>query len=263
MNKSVSPLDLIHTDIWGPAPVLSSLGYSYYIHFLDDFSKFSWFFVMKSRANLQSLNQIFTFSISLPYPNGSPPNYHFLQVFGCCCYPYLCPYIAHKLDFRSRPCVFLGYPSNCHGYRCLDPTSGRIFIAHSVVFDELSFPFFSPASSLPPSMGPLQVSPIVPTSLPIPPHSNDLALPPSPSWPSTPPEAPTRGSSRVSHVFDMPDIAPRVASLSNRTVTTSSRTHRMVTRTQDGTLPPKRFSISRHPSTFTISSDSQEPRTFL
>lgn len=50
-NKSTFPFELIHIDIQGPALVLSHSGHSYYIHFLDDFSKFSWFFVMKSRAD--------------------------------------------------------------------------------------------------------------------------------------------------------------------------------------------------------------------
>jgi transposase InsO family protein len=37
------------------------------------------------------------------------PDYHRLWVFGCLCYPLLRPYGLHKLDFRSKPCLFLGY----------------------------------------------------------------------------------------------------------------------------------------------------------
>lgn len=37
------------------------------------------------------------------------PNYLNLKPFGCCCFPWLKPYVAHKLLPKSTPCVFLGY----------------------------------------------------------------------------------------------------------------------------------------------------------
>ena len=37
------------------------------------------------------------------------PDYTILRVFGCKCYPLLCPYSRHKLNFRSKPCIFLVY----------------------------------------------------------------------------------------------------------------------------------------------------------
>jgi len=36
-------------------------------------------------------------------------DYNFLHTFGCLCFLFLHPYHAHKLDFRSSPCVLLGY----------------------------------------------------------------------------------------------------------------------------------------------------------
>ena len=68
-------------------------------------------------------------------------DYGSLKIFGCACWPNLRPYNSHKLSFRSKQCVFLGY-SNLHkGFKCLDVSSGRIYISRDVVFDESIFPF--------------------------------------------------------------------------------------------------------------------------
>lgn len=70
-----------------------------------------------------------------------PATYHHLRVFGCLCYPNLLPMSSHKLDARSTACVFLGYPTNHKGYRCLDIASRKVIISRHVTFDESNFPF--------------------------------------------------------------------------------------------------------------------------
>jgi len=89
------------------------------------------------------------------------PDYNFLCTFGCLCFPFLRPYHAHKLDFRSSPCVFLGYSSSHLGYRCLDLESDRIYVSRHVRFHENVFPFAKSeqVTSLP-------VPPTPPTYLP-------------------------------------------------------------------------------------------------
>ena len=41
-------------------------------------------------------------------------------------------------------CVFLGYRPMHKGYKCLDKSTGRIYISHDIVFDETVFPFANP-----------------------------------------------------------------------------------------------------------------------
>ncbi|KAK4424666.1 Retrovirus-related Pol polyprotein from transposon RE1, partial [Sesamum alatum] len=49
VHRSSSPLELIFSDVWGPAPQ-SVGGFKYYISFIDDFSKFSWIYLMHDRT---------------------------------------------------------------------------------------------------------------------------------------------------------------------------------------------------------------------
>ena len=82
------------------------------------------------------------------------PDYTFLKVFGCACWPHLRPYNKRKLEFRSKKCVFLGYSSLHKGYKCLHVPTNRVYISRDVVFDEHVFPFANlPVSTVePPSL---------------------------------------------------------------------------------------------------------------
>ncbi|KAJ4767348.1 polyprotein [Rhynchospora pubera] len=48
-SSTKAPLELIHADVWGPAPVLSSNGFRYFVLFIDDFSRFTWIFFLASK----------------------------------------------------------------------------------------------------------------------------------------------------------------------------------------------------------------------
>lgn len=69
------------------------------------------------------------------------PDYSSLRVFGCAVWPNLRPYNARKLAFRSVRCAFLGYSAMHKGFKCLDISTGRIYISRDVTFDEEVFPF--------------------------------------------------------------------------------------------------------------------------
>jgi hypothetical protein len=261
-RQTLTPLSLIHSDIW-TSPITSISGYKYYVVFIDDHSRYTWFYPLKAKSEIYEcfvkfkllVEKQFSTSIKqfqsdgggeytssffqsfltkngiihrkscpytsqqndlaerklrhiletgltllahshlsnrywvdafltsvylinrLPTPtleNESPfsklhqkePNYQQLKVFGCKCYPLLRPLGLHKLEFRSKPCIFLGY---CHaGYKCLDPLTNKVYLSRHVVFDELTFP----AKDEVPSQLPSQVNAtgdlpfILPVSLP-------------------------------------------------------------------------------------------------
>ncbi|PKU85121.1 Retrovirus-related Pol polyprotein from transposon TNT 1-94 [Dendrobium catenatum] len=43
------PFQLIHSDVWGPAPIASTNGFFYYVIFIDEFTKFSWLYLLTSK----------------------------------------------------------------------------------------------------------------------------------------------------------------------------------------------------------------------
>jgi hypothetical protein len=69
------------------------------------------------------------------------PDYAFFKVFGCACWPHIHQYNNHKLHFRSKKGVFLGYISLHKGYKCHHVPSNRVYISRDVVFDEHVYPF--------------------------------------------------------------------------------------------------------------------------
>lgn len=47
-----APLELICSDVWGPAPVVSSNGNRYYVLFYDHFSKYSWIYCLQHKSDV-------------------------------------------------------------------------------------------------------------------------------------------------------------------------------------------------------------------
>jgi transposase InsO family protein len=51
-NKQVqSPFELVHSDLWGPAPVMSTNAFRYYLVFVDEFTKFTWVYLLKHKSD--------------------------------------------------------------------------------------------------------------------------------------------------------------------------------------------------------------------
>ena len=51
-QRTKSPFDLVHTNVWGPSRTESTLGFRYFVTLIDDYSCCTWLFLMKTRAEL-------------------------------------------------------------------------------------------------------------------------------------------------------------------------------------------------------------------
>ena len=176
------------------------------------------------------------------------PDFSLMRVFGCACYPFLRPFNKHKLDFRSKQCVFLGISNMHRGYKCLDPSTNKIFVSRHVVFDEYVYPFSQlPSASLEP-----KASQAATTLLPFPlnppsgsqPNTSSTLIPDHATMSSPPAISPLHSeitpSSPTMGVSSSPS-AQGPLTLASADDIPAARLHQMRTRSQNHIVRPKSF----------------------
>lgn len=141
---------------------------------------------------------------------------------------------------------FLGYSLNHQGYRCLDQSTGRIYLSRHVIFDELSFPFQETINTLSAETASLDFhSPLETVTEPLP-HI-PLAFTNSPDPPTqNPPNVPITSITPSTNILITPPIITEPTqpntTIPNPIITeTSSPTtnpHPMVTRSRAGVSKP-------------------------
>ncbi|KAI5404540.1 hypothetical protein KIW84_051627 [Lathyrus oleraceus] len=214
------------------------------------------------------------------------PDYKFLKVFGCACFPLLRPYNSQKFDFRSHECLFLGYSTAHKGYKCLSPSS-RILISKDVLLNESKFPYndiFFPNVSLPSSTIPSSSSSKVtlntqalPNVFPIPTASTTSHSSSSSQFNSSHTPTASVSANPITQTASTNHTPSPSSNANNQPTTTTSpssssisaprdpnlqplptNTHPMTTRTKSGVPLPR-----LNPSIFLVNSEPKSVKTTL
>ncbi|RVW40658.1 putative mitochondrial protein [Vitis vinifera] len=191
-NRAKSPFELVHTDVWGPCRTASTLGFQYFVTFIDDYSRSQFTSFMshhgilhqsscahtpqqngvaerKNRHLVETARTLLLHNSSLPSFPDQPLYFLPPRVFGCTCFVHILTPGQDKLSAKAMKCLFLGYSRLQKGYRCYSLETHRYFISADVTFFEDS-PFFSTTSES------LPVSEVLPIPIVSPPD----AMPPRP-----------------------------------------------------------------------------------
>jgi Integrase core domain len=66
-NKSEKYFDLIHSDVWGPAPIDSYNHFKYFVTFIDDYCRTTWIYLLKTKHEVFSCFQDFLIFVENQY----------------------------------------------------------------------------------------------------------------------------------------------------------------------------------------------------
>ena len=67
MNKSPTPFMIIHSDVWGPSKVSTLGGSRWFVTFIDDCTRMTWLWIMKSKGEVNLLFQRFHKMVKTQY----------------------------------------------------------------------------------------------------------------------------------------------------------------------------------------------------
>ncbi|PKU80445.1 Retrovirus-related Pol polyprotein from transposon TNT 1-94 [Dendrobium catenatum] len=54
-HRQSHPLDLIHSDVWGPAPTVTNQGFRFYVIFIDDCTRYTWIYPLQFKSDVFSV----------------------------------------------------------------------------------------------------------------------------------------------------------------------------------------------------------------
>jgi Reverse transcriptase (RNA-dependent DNA polymerase)/gag-polypeptide of LTR copia-type/GAG-pre-integrase domain len=139
---ATKPLEVIHSDIWGPAPVLSKKGHRYYVCFIDEFSRFTWIYTCASKSDVLSIfaqfkakvENLLDSTIKLFQCDGGSEFKPIMRQFPEISFQISCPYTPEQnglAERKHRHIVELGLANMTHASL---PLHFWDYIFESVVF---------------------------------------------------------------------------------------------------------------------------------
>ncbi|XP_070668117.1 uncharacterized protein [Malus domestica] len=59
MSKRPFPFDLVHSNVWGPSPVVTSSGLWWFVTFVDDCTRITWLYMLKNKSDVGAIFRSF------------------------------------------------------------------------------------------------------------------------------------------------------------------------------------------------------------
>jgi len=66
-KRSQTPFSLIHSDIWGPSPILNISGARWFVSFIDDCTRVTWIYLLKQKSDVSRILPTFFNLIKTQY----------------------------------------------------------------------------------------------------------------------------------------------------------------------------------------------------
>nr|XP_028954377.1 uncharacterized protein LOC114823160 [Malus domestica] len=67
MNKRYVPFELVHSNVWGPSPVVLPSGIKWFVTFVDDCTRMTWLYVLKNKSDVGLVFRSFSQMIQTQY----------------------------------------------------------------------------------------------------------------------------------------------------------------------------------------------------
>ncbi|CAL2265137.1 unnamed protein product [Prunus armeniaca] len=67
MNKRPFPFDLLHSDVWGPSPIVTSSGLRWFVTFFDYGTRMTWLYVLKNKSDVGAIFRSFAQMVQTQY----------------------------------------------------------------------------------------------------------------------------------------------------------------------------------------------------
>ncbi|CAI7772777.1 unnamed protein product [Closterium sp. NIES-53] len=109
---TTAPLQTLHMDVWGPAPVGGTDQECYFLMVVDDYTRYTTVFPLRRKVDVSKTS----------------PTLRWTGKVGDA--------KASKLSSRTLRCVFLGFPTDAPPWQFYHPRSHRVFSSQDVTFDD-------------------------------------------------------------------------------------------------------------------------------
>ena len=69
-SRATKCFDIIHNDVRGPASILSHAHYKYFVTFIDDYSRFTWVYFLRSKSEVFTVLKTYVAYVETQFSTG-------------------------------------------------------------------------------------------------------------------------------------------------------------------------------------------------